>query len=161
MCKTHINPIFLAITKLRHNMWRLDNERVVCSLIVLMLIDGEWCEDGGGLTLKLGNIFRGRIYQRGGNSIYAKSWLVIFNGHQLGETSDPDQGKAMVEWEIIHEMTRIAGAYDLIQKRVPPLEALANWRVWKSWNVVDHKDLDGPASFTGPSLKAAKRIIES
>jgi hypothetical protein len=40
-----------------------------------MLKDGEWCEDGGGQTLQLGTIFRGRIYQRGGGSIYAKCWI--------------------------------------------------------------------------------------
>jgi hypothetical protein len=57
--------------------------------------------------------------------------------------ADPDQGKAMVEWEIIHERTRIAGAYGLIYRRAPPIEALANWRVWKSWQVVDRKDMVG------------------
>jgi hypothetical protein len=88
-----------------------------------MIIDGEWCEDGGGQTLQLGEFIRGRIYQRGGGSIYAGRWIAILNGQHLIETSWENHAKALVEQAICAELHRIVPAFKLIKRRAPPADA--------------------------------------
>lgn len=98
-----------------------------------MLLDGDWCEDGGGLTLKVGNIFTGRIYPRGGDGIYARRWIVLLNGQHVTETADKAYAQGMIERMILDELRRIVPAFGKIKRRAPPAEAIWGTDGWSRW----------------------------
>jgi hypothetical protein len=82
-----------------------------------MLINGEWCPEGTRYTLKLGDVFLGHVYQRGGTSIYAGCWIAVLNGRQLTDSANFPGAKSMVEWEIINQLRFIVPGYRIILAR--------------------------------------------
>jgi len=109
-----------------------------------VLIEGQWCTDGGGYTIKLGKIFIGKIRQRGGDGIYAQCWTVTLNGEFIGEFGvDPDYARGLVERLICDELEKIVPAYKVIKHRAPPSKCFwgqdhgSYWHNWKEDRAVE------------------------
>jgi hypothetical protein len=108
------------------------------------MLNGEWSSDGahGGYTFRVGDFFQGKIRQRGGNGIYAKCWIITFNGQHVQEISD-DQlyAQAWVEKLFVAEVEKLLPTYQRLVTRVPPwecfedIDATSKWHNWKHDNV--------------------------
>jgi hypothetical protein len=108
------------------------------------MLDGEWSSDSahGGYTFKVGDFFQGKIRQRGGNGIYAKCWIITFNGQHVQEISnDRLYAQAWVEKLFVAEVERILPTYQRLLTSVPPwecfedIDAASKWHNWKAENV--------------------------
>lgn len=80
-----------------------------------MLINGEWSPEGSGQTLKLGEVFLGRVYPKGDPAL--SSWTAVLNGVQLSSNTKLSEAKHKVEWEIICRLRFIAPAYRVMVAR--------------------------------------------
>ncbi len=108
------------------------------------LIEGEWSAHEGGYALKLGDMFLGKVRQKGGNSIYSKCWIASLNNIKYEEVNaDPDYARGLVERWICDELQRIVPAYKLIKGRVPPSDCFwgqdagSRWLNWKEEKAVE------------------------
>ena len=109
-----------------------------------VLIEGEWCQHEGGYALKLGEIFLGKIRQKGGGNLDATCWVVTLNQYKVQEVgNDPDYARGLVERWICDELRRIVPAYERIRARVPPPECFWGqdhgtfWYNWKEDRAVE------------------------
>jgi hypothetical protein len=82
-----------------------------------VLTNGEWYPVDQGWTLKLGEIFLGRLRQRGGDSIYATCWIATLNGVSLSDSENLTRAKSLVEWEIICQLRHIVPGYRVMVAR--------------------------------------------
>jgi hypothetical protein len=77
-----------------------------------MLLDGEWLSENGVWHLKLGAVFRAKVWREREPRQYGTRWITVLNSQQITISPDVDYAKGYMEWEIVKELTNLSTAYE-------------------------------------------------